>query len=111
MWIARGALGPQWPLTAEIGRLLCEVHDGAVAVSFETGGTRYALKSAARELGYPAADPIWADRDAGGKKALIPLIDIGRKLCGEAAPTRPGLIRRRYRRLSDRVHRSSSLKP
>lgn len=81
--VTRADFGRDWPLTVDSGVLSCE---GAGAVYFTSGGTRYALNGLAQGQGdAPEVDPIWADNPSGfaPKKNIGPLIDRGLQLCDE----------------------------
>ncbi|MEX2645451.1 MAG: DUF2511 domain-containing protein [Gaiellaceae bacterium] len=77
--------GTNWPLTVSEGTLRCS---GPGAVTFESGGTVYAVNGTAEGLDMGAdIEPIWAyetDPLAGGpKKNIGALIEAGLALCGE----------------------------
>ena len=78
--ISKNDLGEDWPLTVDAGTLSCE--NGAV--TFESGGTQYAVNGMAgsRDIGVDI-EPIWADDPSGDapKVSIGPLIQRGLVLC------------------------------
>lgn len=69
-----------WPLTVDSGTLNCS----GGAVTFETGGTTYAVNGTAKAArDHPSIDRIWADApgELGLKKDIGQLIDAGLRLC------------------------------
>ncbi|MFF9153849.1 hypothetical protein ACF1AB_16650 [Streptomyces sp. NPDC014846] len=71
----------EWPFTVDAGVLRCE----AGAVTFEPpAGPRYAVNGTAKDSGYPAMTPIWADDKALGnglKVDISEVLDKGMSLC------------------------------
>ena len=76
--VSRADFGEEWPLTVESGLLRCQ----AGAVTFETGGSVYAVNGLAMnnqqnlDIG-----PIWASGVNTPKKSMSPLVDAGTALC------------------------------
>ena len=71
----------EWPFTVNGGVLQCE----AGAVTFEPpGGPRYAVNGTAKDAGYPAITPIWADDKALGNGLKVNISEVlnkGLSLC------------------------------
>lgn len=79
--ISKADFGKAWPFTVPDGILRCK--DG-VAITFEHGGTKYAVNGSAKSLGFADIAPIWADDPSplgGPKKDLGPINERGQKLC------------------------------
>jgi Protein of unknown function (DUF2511) len=76
--VSRADFGEEWPLTIESGLLRCR----AGAVTFETGGSVYAVNGLAMnntqnlDIG-----PIWVSGVDTPKKNMSPLIAAGTALC------------------------------
>ncbi|MFE4420669.1 hypothetical protein [Streptomyces sp. NPDC056817] len=71
----------EWPFTVNAGVLRC----AGGAVTFEPpGGPRYAVNGTAKDAGYPAITPIWADDETLGnglKVDISEVLDTGLSLC------------------------------
>ncbi|MFY4722851.1 hypothetical protein [Streptomyces sp. LaBMicrA B280] len=71
----------EWPFTVSAGILKCE----GGAVTFEPpGGPRYAVNGTAKDAGYPAITPIWADDKSLGSGVKIDISEVlnkGLSLC------------------------------
>lgn len=68
-----------WPFTVDAGVLRCE----GGAVTFEPpGGPRYAVNGTAKDAGYAAITPIWADDTALGNGLKIDISEVLNKGLG-----------------------------
>jgi hypothetical protein len=75
-WIEPGNLTGEWPFTVSGGTLRCDPRDSGGAVTFETGGTVYAVNGTALTLEAGEdirSSDIW--RDSGDP--IAPKIDLG----------------------------------
>lgn len=111
--ISRADMGADWPLTVEAGVLKYNpaLKVGGEAVGpmtfIDPHGREWAVNGLAKDAGYPAIDPIWANEGSVGKvknarmrslaklagvqmkkKSISPLIEMGLALAG-MKPLRP----------------------
>jgi hypothetical protein len=80
--VSRADFGSSWPFTVERGVLACE---GAGAVTFEAGGTTFAVNGIAAGQDFADIEPIWRDdpESPGLKINIGPVIDRGLDLCDQ----------------------------
>jgi hypothetical protein len=77
--VSRADFGRDWPLTVSSGTLSCK---GNGKVTFETGGTVYAVNGMAGAMtDLPSIELIWRDDYRGREKDMGPLIERGLALC------------------------------
>ena len=85
--ITQAEFGDRWPFSVAEGVLRCDGSGGTGAVTFEAGGTVYALNGIARgDKSLPEVDPIWlADPSVPPEFELSislgPIISRGLELC------------------------------
>jgi hypothetical protein len=74
-----------WLFTVASGVIGCTKPPFPGQVTFDVGGTTYALKSSARDQGFQSAHPILRSDPTGrGKMSVATMIQRGLKLCDES---------------------------
>lgn len=78
-------LGDDWPLSIDEVTLHCEVSSPYQLVTFDSGGTTYALNGSARQIadtqGWTDFEEVWLADGMGGHVSAQALVDRGLKLC------------------------------